>query len=122
MGTNQSAGISGHTYYNASGQSQGLIYANSNELAVIGNNGLRLGSTSGSTVLQGSVNFTGNVSGLNLGIGQITGLQNEINALWSAISGKASSNHTHTVTVPNHNHGNPQNATSGGGTFTTSTP
>lgn len=121
LGTNQSAGISGHTYYNASGQSQGLIYANSNELAVIGNYGLRLGSTSGSTVLQGSVNFTGSVTGLNLGIGQITGLQNEINALWAAISGKASSNHTHTVTLPTHNHGNSANQ-NWGGTFTTSTP
>lgn len=121
LGTNPSANISGHTYYNASGQSQGLIYANSSELAVIGNNGLRLGSTSGSTVLQGSVNFTGSVTGLNLGIGQITGLQNEINALWAAISGKASSNHTHTVTLPTHNHGNSANQ-NWGGTFPTSTP
>ncbi|SEO10964.1 hypothetical protein [Paenibacillus sp. OK076] len=121
LGTNPSANISGHTYYNSSGQSQGLIYANSSELAFIGNYGLRLGSTSGSTVLQGSVNFTGSVTGLNLGVGQITGLQNEINALWAAISGKASSNHTHTVTLPTHNHGNSANQ-NWGGTFPTSTP
>lgn len=121
LGTNPAANISGHTYYNSSGQPQGLIYANYNELAVIGNSGLRLGSTSGSTVLQGIVNFTGNVSGINLGIGQITGLQNEINALWSAISGKATSNHIHYVTLPTHNHGL-SNAQNWGGTFPTSTP
>ncbi|WFR64210.1 polymer-forming cytoskeletal protein [Paenibacillus amylolyticus] len=124
LGTNQSAGISGHTYYNASGQSQGLIYANSNELAVFGNNGLRLGSTSGTTTLQGSVNFTGNVSGLNLGINQIDSLPGQLQSLQNQIDNLrfALNNHTHTVSVPNHNHGNPQNATSGGGTFTTSTP
>lgn len=124
LGTNQSAGISGHTYYNSSGQSQGLIYANSNELAVIGNNGLRLGSTSGSTVLQGTVFFSGSVSGLTLGISQVSGLTSQLQSLQSQIDSLRSSfnNHTHTVTTANHNHGNPQNATSGGGTFTTSTP
>lgn len=123
LGTNRQANISGHTYFNSSSQSQGLVYAISNELHVMGVNGLRLGTVSGgSTTFQGSVNFTGSVTGLNLGIGQIAGLQNEINALWAAINGKSSSNHTHTVSVPNHNHGNLQNATSGGGTFTTSTP
>lgn len=47
-------------------------------------------------------------------------LQSELDALWNALSNKADRNHSHTVSVPNHNHGNPANATSGGGTFTTS--
>lgn len=121
LGTNAAANISGHTYYNSSGQSQGLIYAGPGDMYVIGNNGLLVGATSGRTVMQGQVHFSGSVTGLNLSIGQITGLQNEINALWSAINGKASSNHTHTVTLPTHNHGNNANQ-NWGGTFTTSTP
>lgn len=52
--------------------------------------------------------------------GSGTTLQDVINALYQAIDAKADRGHTHTVSVPNHNHGNPANATSGGGTFTTS--
>lgn len=52
--------------------------------------------------------------------GSGTTLQDVINALYQAIDAKADRGHTHSVTVPNHNHGNPANATSGGGTFTTS--
>lgn len=125
LGTNAAANISGHTYYNASGQSQGLIYANPNELAVIGNNGLRLGSTSGFTTLQGSVNFTGSVTGLSLSISQINGLPGQLQSLQNQIDSLRTSfnNHTHTVTTANHNHGNSANLPgTGGGTFTTSTP
>lgn len=52
--------------------------------------------------------------------GSGTTLQDVINSLYQAINAKADRGHTHTVNVPNHNHGNPANATSGGGTFTTS--
>lgn len=52
--------------------------------------------------------------------GSGTTLQDVVNSLYQAIDAKADRGHTHTVTVPNHNHGNPANATSGGGTFTTS--
>lgn len=48
----------------------------------------------------------------------ITSLQNQINSLSSALNGKSNIGHTHTVTIPTHNHGNPQNANSGGGTYT----
>lgn len=126
LGTNPSANISGHTYYNASGQSQGLIYAKSSELAVIGNNGLRLGSTAGVTTLQGVVQFTnGNVIGLNLGISQINGLPDQLQSLQNQINSLnyTLNNHRHTVTTAHHNHGNnANNPNTGGGTFTTSTP
>ncbi|MNC31643.1 hypothetical protein D3C75_799710 [compost metagenome] len=49
-----------------------------------------------------------------------TTLQDVITSIYQAIDAKADKGHTHTVSVPNHNHGNPANATSGGGTFTTS--
>ncbi|AGN33736.1 hypothetical protein PANG_00015 [Paenibacillus phage PG1] len=55
LGTNPSAGISGHTYYNNSGQSEGLIYATNGELHLIGNNNLRLGTNFGTTFIQGSL-------------------------------------------------------------------
>jgi phage minor structural protein len=128
LGTNPVANISGHTYYNSSGVSQGLIYANPNELDVIGNNDLRLGTNSGGTTfLQGPVAFTSgsSVTGLNLGINQISGLQSQLTSLQSQIDSLLFSynNHNHTVTTAHHNHGNTANApNTGGGTFTTSTP
>ncbi|OPG94091.1 hypothetical protein B2I21_33000 [Chryseobacterium mucoviscidosis] len=126
LGTNQSAGISGHTYYNSGGQSQGLIYANSSELAVIGNNGLLIGATSGITTLQGNVRFTGgSVSGLSLSTDQVVGLQSQLQSLQTQINtlNYTLNNHRHTVTTAHHNHGNSaNNPNTGGGTFTTSTP
>nr|WP_256721488.1 phage tail protein [Paenibacillus odorifer] len=46
-----------------------------------------------------------------------TTLQGEIDALWNAIATKASVSHSHSVTLPSHNHGNPANTNSGGGTY-----
>ncbi|MGM1047597.1 MAG: hypothetical protein ACQEXX_15785 [Bacillota bacterium] len=117
LGTNPGPDISGHTYYNSSGQSQGLIYASTNELHVIGNNGLLLGASYGTTILQGSVSFSrASVTGLS--ISDIDGLQTELSAIRNLIA-----NHKHTVTIPPHNHGNSANLpNTGGGTFPTSTP
>jgi hypothetical protein len=41
----------------------------------------------------------------------------ELDAIWAAIAGKADISHSHSVTIPNHNHGNPDNLNSGGGTY-----
>lgn len=124
LGTNPSANISGHTYYNSSSQSQGLIYASDYELHVIGTNGIRIGSSYGKIYLQGPVEFTGSVSGLVLNIGMISGLQSELSSLQSQINSlrNAYNSHTHSVYLPSHNHGNPQNQNWGDRTFTTSTP
>lgn len=116
LGTNQVANISGHTYYNSSGQSQGLIYAISNELHVIGNNNLLLAANNGLVTFQGPAYFTGSVSGLRLSIDQVEGLSSRLAALEYAIN-----NHTHTVTLPTHNHGRVENQ-NWGGTFATSRP
>ncbi|MDQ0168786.1 phosphohistidine swiveling domain-containing protein [Paenibacillus tundrae] len=117
LGTNAAANISGHTYYNGSSQSQGLVYAVSNELHVMGTQSLRLGALNGVTTLQGSVNFANGID-----IGQVTGLQAQINALWNAVNAKSPSGHTHTVNIGTHNHGNSANQSwpANGGTFTTS--
>ncbi|WP_339271757.1 prophage endopeptidase tail family protein [Paenibacillus sp. FSL K6-1330] len=123
LGTNPSANISGHTYYNSSGQSQGLIYAIDYELHVIGNYGLRLGSSSGITNLQGSVHFSNGSSVTGLSILSISGLQSELLSLRSQIDSLRNSynNHRHSVTLPTHNHGRTENQ-NWGGTFPTSTP
>lgn len=119
LGTNPSANISGHTYYNSWSQSQGLVYASDNELHVIGTNSLRLGANAGTIHLQGPVRFNSSVSGLSLGIGDIAGLRSELNSLRDAIDRKSDRGHTHTVILPTHNHGNSQNQ-NWGGTFPTS--
>lgn len=123
LGTNPSANISGHTYFNSWGQSQGLVYAIDYELHVIGNNGLRLGANNGIITLQGPVEFRGSVSGLNLSIGMISGLQNQLDSLQSQISSLRSTfnSHRHSVTLPTHNHGRTENQ-NWGGTFPTSAP
>lgn len=45
-----------------------------------------------------------------------TTLQSELNAIWTALAGKASSSHSHSVTIPSHVH-NPATSSGGGGTF-----
>jgi hypothetical protein len=44
-------------------------------------------------------------------------LGDELDNIWEAINSKANINHAHSVSIPNHNHGNPANANSGGGTY-----
>ncbi|MBP1999762.1 hypothetical protein J2Z69_000781 [Paenibacillus shirakamiensis] len=116
LGTNQVANISGHTYYNSSGQSQGLIYASYSELHVVGNQGLLLAANGGAITLQGPVNFSNGSSITGLSITSISDLRAELNSIRALIA-----NHTHSVTLPTHNHGRVENQ-NWGGTFTTSTP
>lgn len=48
-----------------------------------------------------------------------TTLQDELSAIWSALAGKANASHSHTVTLPSHNHGI-AGVVNWGGTFTVS--
>ncbi|WP_223869692.1 phage tail protein [Paenibacillus sabuli] len=82
------------------------------------------------------VNFNSvdSISGLKIShIGalqeKLTNIENDINDLQeslidleSTVSSKASINHYHEVTTKDHNHGNSNNATSGGRTYETTTP
>lgn len=124
LGWNSQADISGHTYYDSSGTAMGIVYAIPSEMHVIGNRSLRLGANGGVITLQGPVNFTSSVSGLDLGIGQISGLRERLESLQSQIDSLRYSHnsHTHTVYLPSHNHGNKDNQNWGGTSFTTSTP
>lgn len=126
LGWNSQADISGHTYYDSYGSAMGIVYAISGEMHVMGNRDLRLGATGGTVYLQGPVHFTSGtyVTGLSLGIDQISGLQAELRSLSSQIESLrySFSNHTHSLYLPSHNHGNPQNQNWGGQSFTTSKP
>jgi hypothetical protein len=55
LGTNDVVNISGHTYWNRHSQPMGLVYAIDDELHVIGNDNLRIGTNFGTTYAQGGV-------------------------------------------------------------------
>ncbi|WP_375104949.1 hypothetical protein ACDZ28_13670 [Paenibacillus sp. RS8] len=44
-------------------------------------------------------------------------LSEELERIYTLLDSKADNSHTHSVSIPNHNHGNPDNLNSGGGTF-----
>nr|WP_091014773.1 polymer-forming cytoskeletal protein [Paenibacillus amylolyticus] len=129
IATSTDSSVAAVVWRDTNGSSVGEInsYESSGQLTVFSNN-LWLGSNSnGNPIrLQGAVTFGGTATfrpGFVYGIGMadITGLQAEIQSIWTALAGKASNNHTHSVTLPTHNHGL-ANAANWGGTFTTSTP
>ncbi|GAV13230.1 hypothetical protein [Paenibacillus sp. NAIST15-1] len=123
LGWNSQADISGHTYYNTSGSPMGIVYAITEEMHVIGNRDLRLGA-SGTIYLQGPVNFNSSVSGLRLGISEIIGLRDKLDSLQSQLDNlqRLFNNHTHSLYLPSHNHGNKDNQNWGGQSFTTTSP
>lgn len=47
-------------------------------------------------------------------------LQDELDMIWAALAGKSDASHSHSVTLPNHNHGSTTLTPSGGGTFSVS--
>ncbi|WP_339787057.1 hypothetical protein NSQ38_03245 [Paenibacillus sp. FSL R7-0313] len=129
ISTSTDSSVAAVVWRDTNGSSVGEInsYESSGQLTVFSNN-LWIGSNSNANPirLQGAVTFGGTATfrpGFVYGIGMadITGLQAEIQSIWTALAGKASNNHTHTVTLPTHNHGL-ANATNWGGTFPTSTP
>lgn len=116
-------------FRDSNGTSVGEInsYQSSGVLTMYGSSIIIGSNNTGNPIrMQGAVTFggaaylrSGSIFGIN--ISDIVGLQSEINALWTALNGKASNFHTHSVTLPTHNHGNSANQ-NWGGTFTTSTP
>ncbi|OMF70518.1 prophage endopeptidase tail family protein [Paenibacillus glucanolyticus] len=58
LGTNPQANISGHTYYNSNGQSEGLVYASDGQLHVIGANGLLMRAYNSGVIFEGVVDFS----------------------------------------------------------------
>ena len=123
INTGTDNGIAAISFYGSGGTLAGEInsYQNSGQLTIFSND-VWIGSnnTANPIRLQGAVTFGGAVNFPNgISLGQVNGLQSQLDSIWSAINGKSVRGHTHQVTTSNHNHGNPQNQTSGGGTFTT---
>jgi len=124
------SGVSAISFYGSDGNMAGEIntYQASGQLTIYGDR-VFIGSNNtgnpiimnGATTFYGAAQFNQGASGLGLRIADIDGLSTQLDAMWSTINSKVGANHSHTVTTANHNHGNPQNATSGGGTYTTST-
>jgi hypothetical protein len=109
----------GRMYFNAStGLWSGTITGTSSIFQFLASNHIQIAAPSGKIYLQGVVDFN-SASTEGLTMDKVDGLSAEILAIWNALAGKSSLTHSHSVTVPNHNHGNPANATSGGGTFVT---
>ncbi|MFW5434364.1 phage tail protein [Paenibacillus apiarius] len=139
INTGSDSGVAALSFYGSGGGFVGEInsYQSSGQLTIYGSD-IFIGSNNtaspirmngaaafgGPAQFNSSVQFNGNVSGLTLRVSDISGLQSELTSLQSQITSLRSAydSHRHSVSVPNHNHGNPQNQTSGGGTFTSSTP
>lgn len=129
INTGSDSGVSAITFYGSSGGFAGEInsYESSGRLSVYGDD-IFIGSNNtagsiyvqGSTRFNGAVQFGGNVYGLNINIEDVNGLQRELDAIRYALDRKSYVGHTHTVYLPSHNHGNPQNQNWGDRTFTTS--
>ncbi|CAM3235008.1 hypothetical protein HP548_01170 [Paenibacillus taichungensis] len=134
IATTEDATAAAIIWRDTNGSSVGEInsYQSSGQFSIVGSNMFIGSNSSGNPIrLQGapiiagpaefrsSVLFNGSITGLK--ITDITGLQAELSSIWAALNSKASSSHTHSVTLPTHNHGI-AGASNWGGTFTTSTP
>lgn len=123
INTGSDNGVSAITFFGTGGSTAGEInsYQNSGGISLISSD-VFIGSNNtgnpirlqGAVTIDGTVEFRREVTGLNVGIGSVTGLQTQLDAIWAKLN-----NHTHDITLPTHNHGNSANQ-NWGGTFTTS--
>lgn len=135
--TNDGFGTQEMRYYGADGSKSGVVSGSNGQLNVAATPPANLVLAGQNVVLGGSAEVedfpmtSAVVVGVDVNEFDFNGvpvvnfiafdnLVAEIAALWTALDGKASASHSHSVTIPNHNHGNPDNVTSGGGTFTVS--
>jgi hypothetical protein len=110
-------GVAGTEYFDDHGIFKGGVYGIDDGMYIEAPNYMNFFSPI--IAFNGEIRF-GNASVKGIQIGSIEGLQAEINALWSALSGKSNLGHSHSVTLPNHNHGSTTLTPSGGGTYTVS--
>ncbi|MNW61686.1 hypothetical protein D3C74_397620 [compost metagenome] len=106
--------MAGLAFYSESESFMGQLYGTSGSFSLIGQGDMLIRAY-GTNHMQGNINFSyATISGLT--VSQIEGLRNELESIKSELR-----NHTHTVNIGTHNHGNSANQ-NWGGTFTTSTP
>ncbi|MGP3787148.1 hypothetical protein [Paenibacillus sp. 1A_MP2] len=124
MATTEDSLAAAMIFRDVNGTSVGEInsYSNSGVLTMYGNSIIIGSNNTGNPIrFQGAVNFAGAVNGLD--ISDVSGLQSQLTNLQTQISNLllAFYSHSHSVTLPTHNHGL-SNAANWGGTFTTSNP
>lgn len=132
IGTGSDSGVAAIVFYGTFGGYAGEINAYQNSGLTIFSDNLIIGSNNtanpisfqGAPTFAGPAYFRSTVSGISLGITDISGLMTQLNSLQSQINSLQYSfnSHNHTVYLPSHNHGNSQNQNWGDRTFTTSTP
>nr|WP_256989823.1 phage tail protein [Paenibacillus sp. VTT E-133280] len=114
--SNSAYGMSAIEFNNSLGNSVATINGGDTVFSIYSKTDMIISAVNRRLSLQGYVDFSSaDVEGL--GISSITGLQAEIASLWNALNGKASLYHSHSVTLPNHNHGSATLTPSGGGTY-----
>ncbi|MUG45535.1 phage tail protein [Paenibacillus woosongensis] len=123
ISTTDSNDMGGISFAGPSGSRSGSVAGIDGLFQIVSYSDMLIAALSGRIVFQGSVHFNGSVGGLELSTGQVIGLNNELNYLQSQINSlrQAFNDHTHSVTLPTHNHGNVANQ-NWGGTFSTSRP
>lgn len=125
--TNDNNGVAAIVFYGNDGKYSGEINSYNSGGLTISSSDILLGTNNstntiriqGTTTFNNQVIFHGSVSGLKISIDDIFGLKERLEAIWRALEAKSNIYHTHKVTTADHNHGNPQNKNSGGGTYTT---
>ncbi|WP_257219527.1 prophage endopeptidase tail family protein [Paenibacillus sp. LK1] len=124
IATTEDATAAALIFRDSNGTSVGELnsYMSSGVFTMYGNSIVIGSNNTGNPIrLQGAVTFGGSVYGL--GISSINNLLETLNSLQSQITTLNSkfNSHSHSVTLPTHNHGL-ANATNWGGTYPTSTP
>ena len=119
--TDSDQGIAGIGFNDSSGSWAAQLIATSDGLNVSAKNGLLLSGGAGRIRFSSKTQFDYGIDITSVdGLAeQLRRLGDNVESLWRALGNKSDKGHSHKVTTANHNHGNPQNQTSGGGTFTT---
>nr|WP_042215754.1 phage tail protein [Paenibacillus borealis] len=123
IGIYQDAGynMSALTFDQSNGTRSGVINGGDGlfEVRSAGDNDLFLSAMTNTIFFQGQMNFASAYSVSGFGINFVSGLRAELDSIWSALAGKASASHSHTVNLGTHNHGI-AGAVNWGGSFTVS--
>ncbi|WP_459965382.1 hypothetical protein [Paenibacillus sp. JCM 10914] len=131
INTGSDSGVASIVFNGSGGGYAGEINAYQNNGLTLYSDNLIIGSNNtgnpisiqGAATFAGPVRFNSSVSGINLSMSEVSGLSAILSSLQSQIDSLRSSynSHTHSVTLPTHNHGNSANQ-NWGGTFTSGGP
>lgn len=131
INTGSDAGVASIVFNGSGGGYAGEINSYQNGGLTIFSNDITIGSNNtanpirmqGAATFAGPVQFNSSVSGINLSMSEVNGLSAILSSLQSQIDSLRNSynSHTHSITLPTHNHGNSANQ-NWGGSFPTGGP